>query len=84
MRASFLPPLFVAAALLGCASDESVVCERLSECDLMPEGLSQSECEDEAVLQVPEDRLEACAECVEDTDCKKITEKCGSLCEPGD
>jgi hypothetical protein len=84
MRASFFPPLFAAVALLGCASDESIVCDRLAECDLLPEGLSQSECEEEAALQVPEDRLEECAECVGDTDCKKITETCGRHCEPGD
>ena len=84
MRASFFPPLLVAVAVLGCASDESVVCERLEECDLMPEGLSQTDCEDQAVVQVPEDRLERCAACVDDTDCKNLVENCGNLCEPGD
>ena len=84
MRASFLPLLFVAVAVLGCASDESIVCERLDECGLMPDGLSDADCEDQAVVQVPEDRLERCAECVDDTDCKNLVEKCGTFCEPGD
>jgi hypothetical protein len=84
MRAySWMVPL-AAAAVLGCASDESVVCDRLSECDLMPEGLSAADCEDQASRQVPPDRLERCAECVEEHDCKDVLESCGNFCEPGD
>ena len=84
MRAAFFAPLSVAVALLGCASDESVVCERLAECDLMPEGLSESDCEEQAVRQVPEGRLEQCAECVEENDCKKVADACRKFCRPGD
>ena len=84
MRASFLTPLAVCLVVLGCSSDESVVCERLAECDLLPEGLNESECAEQAVRQVPEDRLSDCAECVEDTDCKKIQDACKTFCAPGD
>src|SRR5215213_8372233 len=69
--------------LAGCASDESVVCDRLAECDLLPEGLSSDDCESQAVRQVPEDRLEKCAECVEEEDCKSLLDACRSDCEPG-
>lgn len=84
MRASFLTPLLVAVAILGCSSDESVVCERLAECELLPDGLNEGECEEQAVRQVPEDRLEKCAECVEENDCKKLVDACRKDCEPGD
>jgi hypothetical protein len=70
--------------LAGCASDESVVCDRLAECDLMPEGLSAEECEEEAARQVPEERLERCAECVEEEECNALPEACREHCEPGD
>ena len=70
--------------MLGCASDESVVCDRLAECDLLPEGLSAAECEEQAQGQVPEDRLSKCAECVEDKDCDDIPDGCRTHCEPGD
>src|SRR5262245_49373667 len=71
-------------ALLGCSSDESVVCERLDECKELPEGLTVSDCEDQAVRQVPEDRLSKCAECVEDHGCDEVVTACRDLCEPGD
>ena len=69
--------------MMGCASDESVICERLAECDLLPEGLSGDECESQAASQVPEERLEKCAECVEDKDCDAIQDGCRADCEPG-
>jgi hypothetical protein len=47
-------------------------------------GLSESQCEEQAVRQVPEDRLERCAECVEDHDCKQIKDACEKHCKPGD
>jgi hypothetical protein len=68
----------------GCASDESVVCDRLAECDLMPEGLSRDQCEAESARQVPENRLEKCAECVEDHECEELIDACRKHCEPGD
>lgn len=85
MRPSALPLWLLACmALLGCASDESVVCDRLAECDLLPEGLSAAECEEQSRRQVPEDRLSECADCVESKDCKDIQDGCRSQCEPGD
>lgn len=81
----FLPLSVLAClALLGCSSDEGVVCGRLAECELLPEGLSDAECEEQAQRQVPEDRLGECAECVESHDCKEIPDDCRSQCEPGD
>jgi hypothetical protein len=71
-------------ALTACASDEQVVCERLAECSLLPDGLSESECEDQAVRQVPEDRLGDCADCVDEKDCKSLVDACRNVCEPGD
>ncbi|HEX6274534.1 MAG TPA: hypothetical protein VFZ53_15935 [Polyangiaceae bacterium] len=73
-----------ALGLAGCSSDESVVCDRLAECDLMPEGLSAEKCEEEAARQVPAERLERCAECVEEEECKDLPEACREHCEPGD
>ena len=84
IRRCLLPRALLAClAVLGCASDESVVCDRLAECDLL-DGLSKAECEEQAQGQVPEDRLSKCAECVEDKDCDDIKDDCRSLCEPGD
>ena len=81
----FLPLSVLAClALLGCSSDEGVVCCRLAECELLPEGLSDAECEEQAQRQVPEDRLSECAECVESRDCKDILDDCRSQCVPGD
>jgi hypothetical protein len=84
MPSSFRAPLVLGFLVLGCASDESVVCDRLAECDLMPDGLSGEECEAQAVRQVPEEKLSKCAECVEDEDCKNLVEKCRKVCQPGD
>ena len=70
--------------VFGCASDESVICDRLAECDLLPEGLSADDCEDQAVRQVAKDRLEKCAECVEAEECKALVDACRKHCEPGD
>ena len=84
MRASFLPPVVLCLALFGCTSDESEVCERFGECDLLPSGLSVTECEDQAVRQVPEDRLSQCADCVEENDCNKVADACRKYCRPGD
>ena len=72
------------AGLFGCASDESVVCDRLAECKIMPEGLTAGECEDQAARQVPADRLERCADCVEEHKCGELPDACRELCEPGD
>jgi hypothetical protein len=84
IRRTLLPLLVLAClALLGCASDESVICDRLAECDLL-DGLSVADCEDQASQQVPEDRLSKCAECVEDKECKDIQDGCRAHCEPGD
>lgn len=76
-------------AVFGCASDESVVCDRLAECNLLKdvstdEDLSVADCEEQSASQVPEDRLSKCADCVESKDCEDIQEGCRSLCEPGD
>jgi hypothetical protein len=84
MRAFSWLSMLCAAGLFGCASDESVVCDRLAECDIMPVGLSAQECEDQAARQVPEDRLERCAACMEDHDCAELPGACRDLCEPGD
>jgi len=70
--------------LAACASDESSICKRLAECKQLPEGLSESECEDQAVRQVPEERLADCADCVDEKECNEFVEACRELCEPGD
>ena len=51
---------------------------------MLPEGLSESECEEQAVRQVPEERLADCADCVDENRCGNLTEACRNLCEPGD
>jgi hypothetical protein len=82
IRRSSLPPSVLAClVMLGCASDESVVCDRLAECKLL-DGLSVADCEEQAQGQVPEDRLSKCAECVEAEDCDDIPDRCRSHCEP--
>jgi hypothetical protein len=82
MRLSFLFAVLIGA--LGCASEESSICERLAACDELPEGLSVAECEDQAVRQVSEERLELCAECVNEHDCKTLVDACRKSCRPGD
>jgi hypothetical protein len=68
----------------GCASDESVICERLAECNELPEGLTVAGCEEQAVRQVSGTRLDECADCVEDESCDTLVEACRSVCTPGD
>ena len=65
----------------GCASDESVICERLAECNELPEGLTVAGCEEEAAKLVSETRLDECADCVEDEECDALVEACRSVCE---
>jgi hypothetical protein len=68
----------------GCASDESVICERLAECNELPEGLTVAGCEEQAVRQVSETRREACADCVEEEECDTLVDGCRSVCEPNE
>jgi len=70
--------------LAACSSNESVICERLEACELLPSGLNASDCEEEAASQVSEERLGRCAECVEREDCEAIPEACREDCQPGD
>lgn len=84
MRNLAVLALFGCLCLTGCSSDERVICERLAECELLPEGLSLSECEEDARRQVSEERLERCAECVEEESCENLQEECRSTCQPGD
>jgi hypothetical protein len=81
MRLSLIGLLLLAA---GCSSDESAVCERLAECNELPEGLTVAECEKQAVSQVADARLDECADCVEEENCDTLVDACRSVCEPGD
>jgi hypothetical protein len=81
MRFSLIGLVLLAA---GCASDESVICERLAECNELAEGLSVTDCEEQAVRQVAEARLDKCADCVEEEDCDTLVDACRSVCEPSD
>jgi hypothetical protein len=71
-----------ALACAGCTSHEVTICERLAECDLLPDGFSQDKCEATAGSHVEDDRLSRCAECVSETDCSAIVDECGEHCEP--
>lgn len=63
--------------VMGCTDDATAICERLSECELLPEGYSKRSCERELAR---ESALESCRECVEDTSCKDIVEECANEC----
>jgi hypothetical protein len=84
MRSSFALLALAGSFLIGCASDEEVICERLAECDLLVDGLTEPKCEDDAARQVSQDRLEKCADCVEDKPCKEVLDGCRNVCEPGE
>jgi hypothetical protein len=81
MRFPLVGLLLLAA---GCSSDETVICERLAECNELPEGLTVAECEKQAVRQVADARLDKCAECVEEEACDTLVDACRSVCEPSD
>ena len=79
----FLRVALVGALLcVGCTSDETTICERLSECQLLPEGYSEDNCKRDAGLHVEDDRLDQCAECVTEKGCDQITDGCREFCEP--
>jgi hypothetical protein len=67
----------LALAVTGCTDDATAICARLDECELLPNGYSKGSCERE--LERERD-LESCRDCVEDTSCKDIVEKCRDEC----
>ena len=64
-------------SLSGCTPDGTAICERLAECELLPEGYSKSECESELER---EPNLESCRTCVEEASCKNLIEECEDTC----
>jgi hypothetical protein len=67
----------LALAVTGCTDDATAICARLDECELLPDGYSKGSCERELER---ESDLESCRNCVEDTSCKDIVEKCRDEC----
>ena len=76
------PPSFVLLAALAlfslsCTSDETAICERLDECNVLPAGTSVEDCEDDAE---DIDDTEDCRECVEEEDCD-MQVRCLGACQ---
>lgn len=72
--------LGVFATALGataCTPDHTAICERLAECQLLPEDYSKGKCERELAK---ERELESCRDCVEETTCEDIVEECRDEC----
>lgn len=69
--------VMLAVFSLGCTSNETAICERLDECNLLPAGTSVEDCEEDA--EDIDDPGE-CRECVEDEDCSDLGQ-CLNDCE---
>jgi hypothetical protein len=74
---AFVLATALALISLGCKSDETAICERLDECNLLPSGTSVEDCEEDAE---DIDDTEDCLECVEDEDCD-MQVRCLGACE---
>lgn len=79
MLSRFRRLALLALALAGsaCTDDATAICERLAECELLPENYSQGSCERELAN---ERDLESCRDCVEEKSCKDIVEECRDEC----
>jgi hypothetical protein len=64
-------------SLAGCTDDGTAICERLAECELLPDGYSKGSCERELAK---EPDLESCRTCVEEASCKNLVEECKDAC----
>ncbi|HEY3499912.1 MAG TPA: hypothetical protein VGK73_34715 [Polyangiaceae bacterium] len=80
--------LVLALFCAGCTSDETIVCERLDECKLLPvsvdpkKNYTVEQCELDVPAHVSDDRLERCAECVTKESCDTLLDACREHCEP--
>lgn len=66
-----------ALLVTACTADGTAICERLAECELLPENYSKGRCEHQLE---GEDDLESCRSCVEETSCKDIVKECKAEC----
>jgi len=65
----------------GCTSDAASICERLHECDLLPEGYSVVKCEND-VANLPDEQQGDCSACLERKACEVALDECRSDCAP--
>ena len=66
----------------GCTSDASSICERLKECNLLPEGYSVAKCENDVSRDIPDEQQADCSACLERKACESAVEECRNDCEP--
>jgi hypothetical protein len=83
--------IFLGLGAWGCKSDEATICEKLDECNLLPEGkptkhdpngFGVDDCESQVENELGEADREKCAECVTDHACAEIQASCRAVCNP--
>jgi hypothetical protein len=71
-----------ALLLVGCTNNAAAICERLKECDLLPNKYSLVACENDVSRDLSEDQQADCSACLERKACKEAVEECTSDCAP--
>jgi hypothetical protein len=78
-------------ALEGCKSDQTVICERLDDCHLLPksgptaqdpDGFGVNDCEYQVENELNESFRQQCSECVTAHPCAEIQDACRTVCNP--
>lgn len=71
-----------ASLLVGCTTDAASICERLKECDLLPEKYSLVACENDVSRDLSEDQQADCSACLERKACEEAVDECAQHCAP--
>jgi hypothetical protein len=91
VRRVFFFAVFLGVGAWGCKSDEATICEKLDECNLLPEGqptkndkdgFQVDDCERQVENELGKAERERCAECVTSHSCAEIQDACRTDCNP--
>jgi hypothetical protein len=75
----------------GCKSDQTVICERLNECHLLPitpptaadpNGFQLKDCEYQVESELSSDNRDKCSACVTGHSCETLQDACRAVCNP--
>jgi hypothetical protein len=71
-------------ALVGCKSDEAIICEKLDACHLLQKGphFQETDCEYQVENELKPSARDSCAECVSNHQCGEIVNACRTTCNP--